>query len=261
MIVTTFWRSVNKLFGEKKCQKTFTSRNKRDRPRERCGTDAHNVICEDCGCSFARTDAFIQHRKKQHPPQVNVFKCHCCEKSFEYELALHLHQERCGKERPKPFRCTVCDKTKTRQGTLDDHCRNFHSPQAGGSLETKRQKRKAEESAAKKKVKLPDKVDDISEPDKIKTTLKGAKTDVFFYPKTSVQEKDQTVFFKETFPRLRKKLGKEIADKKAVKWNLLYTCKMMMASKYQKQTISTLHYFRLPYPLVSTYPQQLNEQL
>ena len=35
----------------------------------------------------------------------------------------------------------------------------------------------------------------------------------------------------------------------------------MMASKYQKQTISTAHYFRLLYPLVSTYPQQLNEQL
>lgn len=121
-------------------------------------------------------------------------------------MALHLHEEHCGKEKPKPFKCTVCEKYVSRQSTLDDHWKNFHSPQVAGSLETKGQK-----------VKLPEKINDISEPDKIKTTLKGAKTDVFFYPWTTVQEKDQTVFFKETLPRLRKKLEKEIVDKKAGK--------------------------------------------
>ncbi|CAH3040626.1 unnamed protein product, partial [Porites lobata] len=91
--------------------------------------------------------------------------------------------------------------------------------------------------------------------------MKGAKVDAFFHPKTETQLMDQQVFFKETLPRLERHLQKVLKEKKGIKWNLMYHCTLTMPDKYRTEPLKYEGYFRTPNPLISTYPQQLREQL
>ena len=101
----------------------------------------------------------------------------------------------------------------------------------------------------------------IYKADKQVSTLKGAKVDAFFYPKTESQRIDQQVFFKETFPRLKLHLEKVIKEKTAIKWNLMYHCSLSMPDKYRDVPLRHSPYIRTPYPMTSTHPEQLLEQL
>lgn len=91
--------------------------------------------------------------------------------------------------------------------------------------------------------------------------MKGAKVDAFFYPKTEGQKTDQQVFFKETAPRLEQRLKDALAEKKGLKWNLVYHCTLSMPSKYRREPMVYSPHFRTPHAITSTYPQQLREQL
>ena len=89
-------------------------------------------------------------------------------------MALKVHKDHCGVDKPKPFKCTTCGKSFTRRATLEDHQK---AHQVGGGV-----KRKASEQDGHltKKVKLPNKVSGIAPADKQVSTLKGAKVDAFF---------------------------------------------------------------------------------
>ena len=91
--------------------------------------------------------------------------------------------------------------------------------------------------------------------------MKGAKVGAFFEPKTKTQLVDQQVLFKESLPRLEAHLQKVLKQKKAAKWNLMYHCTMSMPDKYKDHPLRYSPYFHTPYPIISTYPQQLREQL
>ena len=228
----------------------------------RCGTSEHRVQCPYCPKMYSRKDDLKKHLKKKHAEVVSRkdYCCENCKKAFAYELALHLHEERCGKTKPKPFKCTFadCGKCFARKSTLVHHQQHAHLSQLGGGT-----KRKLEEESEKevKKIKLPEKVEGVLPADKVVSAMKGVKVDAFFYPKTESQRIDQQVVFKETLPRLEKHLKKVLKEKKAVKWNLMYHCTLSMPDKYQTEPLIDKPYFRTPYPMTSTYPQQLREQL
>lgn len=171
-------------------------------------------------------------------------------------MAFHLHQEHCGIEKAKPFKCTFanCGKSFSRKSTLVHHQQHAHLSQLGGNI-----KRKSEDENEKevKKIKLPEKVDGVSPADKEVSSMKGAKVDAFFHPKTGTQLMDQQVFFKETLPRLERQLQKVLKEKKGIKWNLMYHCTLTMPDKYRTEPLKYEGYFRTPNPLISTYPQQL----
>ena len=196
--------------------------------------------------------------QKKHPESAPTqgFCCEKCQKTFSYEMAFQLHQEHCGKEKAKPFKCTICEKCFTRKATLEDHQKKAH--QIGGAV---KRKSEGEEGNEKKKIKLPEKMDEVLPVDKEVSAMKGAKVDAFFHPKTETQQKDQQIFFKETLPRLQVHLQKVLTEKKAVKWNLMYHCTLEMPDKYRSENITYEGYFRTPHPITSTYPQQLFEQL
>lgn len=223
-----------------------------------CGTTANRVSCSHCSKTYCRKDKLREHLKKQHPetalPTSAVaprFKCDICEKQFHYEMTYKQHKKSCGVKKPKPFKCSTCGKCFTRKATLKDHEQQVH--QIGGAV---KRKMETQEPSPSKKPKLSEKV--IA--DKEVSTLKGAKVDAFFYPKTEEQQKDQQVFFKETLPRLKTYMSDVLKSKKAVKWSLVLHCTLEMPDKYSEEPMRVSPYFRSGYPLITTYSQQLNEQ-
>ena len=172
-------------------------------------------------------------------------------------MAFNLHQQNCGKDKPKPFKCTICGKSFARKSTLEQHHQE-HLSQLGGGV--KRKASEKDEQQAKRE-KLPDKVSKVLPTDKEVSAMKGAKVDAFFKPKTEAQRTDQQIFFKETLPRLQAHLQKVLREKKAVKWNLMYHCTLTMPDPYRQVVRTHEGYFRTPHPITSTYPQQLSEQL
>ena len=160
--------------------------------------------------TFARRDDMKRHIKKKHPEPVVTkgFCCGNCKKPFQYELALHLHEERCGKEKPKPFKCIFagCGKCFIRKSTLEHHQQHYHLSQLGGDI-----KRKLEEEDQTPT--LPKKMKDIPKPDRETSAKKGDNVDSFFYPKTEGQKADQQVFFKQTLPRLEARLKNALQEK------------------------------------------------
>lgn len=191
-----------------------------------CGTAEYRVSCPYCPVTFARRDDLKRHLKKKHPElaESQGYCCGNCQKPFQYEMALHLHEEHRGKEKPKPFKCTFadCGKCFSRKSILEHHQQHYHLSQLGDGV-----KRISEEDSDKedKKTTFPGKVDGVPEADKEVSAMKGAKVDTFFYPKTTAQQQDQQVFFKDTLPRLEAHLKKTLEEKKAVKWNSVYTVK------------------------------------
>ena len=228
-----------------------------------CGTSDYRVTCPHCPVTFARKDDMEKHLTKKHPAPVVTqgFCCENCQKPFAYQMALHLHQEHCGKPKPKPFQCTFtdCGKCFSRKSTLEHHQQHTHLSQLGGGMKRKLEDEESEKEA--KKMKLPDKVDGVLVADKEVSAMKGAKVDAFFEPKTKTQLVDQQVFFKESLPRLEAHLQKVLKEKKAIKWNLMYHCTMSMPDKYKDYPLRYSPYFRTQHPITSTYPQQLRDQL
>ena len=229
---------------------------------KRCGTTEHRIQCPYCPKTYSRKDDLKKHLTEKHSELVATqgFCCRNCKKPFQYEMALYLHEEHCGKEKAKPFQCTFanCGKRFSRKATLEHHQQHAHLSQLGGNI-----KRQLEEENEKevKKIKLPEKVDGVSPADKEVSAMKGVKVDAFFYPKTETQVMDQQVFFKDTLTRLERHLHKVLKEKKGVKWNLMYHCTLTMPDKYRTEPMINNGYFRTPHPITSTYPQQLREQL
>ena len=170
-------------------------------------------------------------------------------------MTFNLHKKHCGKDKPRE--CTHCGKCFTRKATLKDHLKE-HAQKGGG---VKRKATQPEEAQLPKKAKLPDKVTGVPPADKQVSTMKGAKVDAFFKPKTQAQQTDQQVFFKESLPRLQAHLQKVLHEKKGIKWNLMYHCTLSMPDPYREVLRTHEGYFRTPHPLISLYPQQLPEQL
>ena len=189
---------------------------------KRCGTTEHRIQCPYCPKMYSRKDDLKKHLTEKHSELVATqgFCCRNCKKPFQYEMALYLHEEHCGKEKAKPFQCTFanCGKCFFRKATLEHHQQHAHLSQLGGNI-----KRQLEEENEKevKKIKLPEKVDGVSPADKEVSAMKGVKVDAFFYPKTETQVMDQQVFFKDTLTRLERHLHKVLKEKKGVKWNLM----------------------------------------
>ena len=198
--------------------------------------------------------------KKKHPKSMSTqgFCCENCQKTFSYEMAFHLHQEHCGLEKAKPFKCSFanCGKCFSRKSTLEHHKQHAHLSQLGGGV--KRQLDEENEKEGVKKIKLPEKVDGVLSAAKEVSTMKGAKVDVFFHPTTETQLIDQQVFFKESLLRLERHLQRVL---QGIKWNLMYHCTLTMPDKYRTEPMTYEGYFRTPNPLISTYSQQLREQL
>lgn len=91
--------------------------------------------------------------------------------------------------------------------------------------------------------------------------MKVAKVDAFFHPKTEGQKADQQVLFKETLPRLEAHLKKALQENKAIKWTLVYHCKLSIPDKYRDHPLTVSPHFRTLHAVTTTYPQQLREQL
>ena len=125
--------------------------------------------------TFARRDDMKSHIKKKHPEPVVTkgFCCQECKKPFQYELALHLHEERCGKEKAKPFKYTFagCGKCFSRKSTLEHHQQHFHLSQQGSDVK----RTLDQETGEVKRVRpdLPKKIDEkgIPNPSSVKRTL------------------------------------------------------------------------------------------
>ena len=222
---------------------------------KRCETDEHRVQCPFCSKSYSRNDDLKKHIKQKHPQPTTAiprpaFTCEKCQKTFCYQTTYDLHCKHCGID--KPFQCSTCGKCFVKKATLEKHVQEHQ--QTGGGI-----KRKNKEEGQTPK-KLPKKVTKILPADKEVSSMKGAKVDAFFYPKTQGQLKDQQVFFKETKARLHAHL-RNVLEKKSVKWNLVYHVTLTMHDSYQQEMRTHQGYFRTPHPLVTLYPQQLPEQL
>lgn len=66
---------------------------------KRCGEEQHRVKCHHCDKTYSRGDALKRHINTAHPVQKKIC-CTICKKAFQYEMALHLQEEHCGKEKP-----------------------------------------------------------------------------------------------------------------------------------------------------------------
>ena len=216
--------------------------------------------CPDCKKLFSRKDALRRHSQKAHPRRKSTkeFVCKECQKPFLYESTLRLHEKTCGKPKTKPFHCCFpgCGKSFASKSNFKHHTEYAH--QVGGNAKRKREE---EEESPRKKPKLPDVVKQVYKADKEVLTLKGLKVDTFFYPKTETQRMDQQVFFKETLPRLKLYLEKVLKEKTGIKWNLMYHCSLSMPDKYRDVPLKHSPYIRTPYPMTTTHPEQLLEQL
>ena len=111
-----------------------------------CGDAQQRVTCLQCEKTFSRKDVMLRHFKKAHPEPTKRFSCKECKKPFAYEMTLHLHEETCGKPKPKPFQCSFagCGKCFCRKSTLEHHQQHVHLSQLGGGV-----KRKQEEDSKK----------------------------------------------------------------------------------------------------------------
>ena len=156
---------------------------------------------------------------------------HRGKKTFQYEVALHLHDEPYGKEKPKPFKCSDCRKCFARKATLEHHQQHFHLSQQGSGVKRTLEKETREVKRARHD--LPKKIDEkvIPEPDREDSMLEGNKVNAYFYLKTKSQRVDQKEFLKESVQRLEKRLKKVLKEKKAVNWSLVYHCEMFMPDK------------------------------
>ena len=217
--------------------------------------------CPDCKKLFSRKDVLKRHSKKAHPQRTSTkeFVSKECEKAFSYESTLRLHEKTCGKPTAKPFCCSFpgCGKSFAHKSNFNHHKKYAH--QVGGG--SGKRKREEEEEPTRKKPKLPDTVKQVYKADKEVSTLKGLKVDAFFYPKTETQRMDQQVFFKDTLPRLKLYLEKVLKEKTGIKWNLMYHCSLSMPDKYRDVPLKHSPYIRTPFPMTSTHPDQVLEQL
>lgn len=126
-----------------KCGVRIQNKSHFYRHTKRCGIPEHRVSCHHCNKTFSRKDLCQRHMKKAHPVE-NSFCCSTCSKAFQYEMALHLHEERCGKDRPKPFKCVDCGKCFSRKATLQHHQQHVH--QVGGAINNDQKKKKKKKS-------------------------------------------------------------------------------------------------------------------
>ena len=97
-----------------------------------------------CPQRFSRKDPCECPIKKKHADLSKTFHCKECKKTFRYEMALHLHEEHCGNEKPKPFKCSDCGKCFTRRATLEHHQQHFHLWQQGSGLKRAVEEREGE---------------------------------------------------------------------------------------------------------------------
>ena len=113
-------------------------------------------------------------------------------------MAFKQHQKSCGVDKPRPFKCDTCGKCFTRKATLEDH-QKIH--QKGGAVKRKVQDQSDESPS--KKVKLPEKADEVFPVDKEVSAMKGTKVDAIFYQKQNRSEKINKCFLKRRFPDFR----------------------------------------------------------
>lgn len=83
----------------------------------------------------------------------------------------------------------------------------------------------------------------------------------FSIRKKKVKKQINKFFSKNPPPRLEQRLKDALAEKKGLKWNLVYHCTLLMPSKYRSEPMVYSPHFRTPHAITSTYPQQLREQL
>ena len=137
-------------------------------------------------------------------------------------MALHLHDEPYGKEKPKPFKCSDCRKCFARKATLEHHQQHFHLSQQGSGVKRTLEEETREVKRARHD--LPKKIDEkvTPEPDREDSMLEGNKVNASFYPKTKSQRVDQKVFFKEIMQRLETRSPRASCHQKVISFKLVF---------------------------------------
>jgi len=100
-------------------------------------------------------------------------------------MALHLPEEHCGQEKPKPFKCSDCGKCFTTKATLKHHQQHFHLSQQGSGVKRALEEEKEKEVKQARRHLLKKTDEKVTpEPDKEESMLEGNKVNAYFYPKT-----------------------------------------------------------------------------
>ena len=85
--------------------------------------------CHRCDKTFDYKTALKIHYRKNH--DLNILLCHKCDKAFSNEenFVEHLQKEHLRKNE-KPFPCKICDKVCLNEHNLKNHVKNIHEKAA-----------------------------------------------------------------------------------------------------------------------------------
>ena len=108
----------------KKCQKTFTKKQRLQSHFQSVHEKLNSFPCLECNRPFGRRDNLQCHEKIFHGTKKR-FQCLVCKKSFGQEENLKTHKE-IHHEKLNPHQCHVCKMTFYRKNRLKIHFQSVH---------------------------------------------------------------------------------------------------------------------------------------
>ena len=115
---------IRNLFSCSICGKSFPARTRLATHLERHEQEGKSYPCNECGKSFA-TQKKLDFHLYQHSQNWGLY-CDICNKGFPpgQELRLANHKKIHDESRPRPFKCSECDRTFSSQQYLNIHTKN-----------------------------------------------------------------------------------------------------------------------------------------